>query len=69
MPRKYVRKTNRRSREERNLSVRAVHRDAPDLDKLTELLIRFTLQDAGEQRATTSTGAPGYGPCQRPVVE
>lgn len=52
MPRKYVRKTNRRSREERNLSVRAVHRDTPDLDKLTELLIRFTLQDAGEQRAT-----------------
>jgi len=52
MPRKYVRKTNRRSREERNLSVRAVHRDKPDLDKLTELLIRFTLQDSGEQRAT-----------------
>ena len=52
MPRKYVRKTNRRSREERNLSVRAVHRDAPDLDKQTELLIRFTLQDSGEQRAT-----------------
>lgn len=52
MPREYVRKTNRRSREERNLSVRAEHRDTPDLDKLTELLIRFTLQDAGEQRAT-----------------
>ena len=52
MPRKYVRKTNRRSREERNLSVRAEHRDTPDLDKLTELLIRFTLQDSGEQRAT-----------------
>lgn len=52
MPRKYVRKTNRRSREERNLSVRVVHRDTPDLDKLTELLIRFALQDAGEQRAT-----------------
>ena len=34
MPRKYVRKTNRRSREERNLSVRAEHRDTPDLDKL-----------------------------------
>lgn len=52
MPRKYVRKTNRRSREERNLSVRAVHRETPDLDKLTELLIRFALQDSGEQRAT-----------------
>ena len=52
MPRKYVRKTNRRSREERNLSVRAVRRETPDLDKLTELLIRFTLQDSGEQRAT-----------------
>ena len=52
MPRMYVRKTNRRSREDRNLSVRAEHRDTPDLDKLTELLIRFTLQDSGEQRAT-----------------
>lgn len=52
MPRKYVRKTNRRSREERNLSVRAEHRQTPDLDKLTELLIRFALQDSGEQRAT-----------------
>ncbi len=52
MPRKYVRKTNRRSREERNLSVRAVHRETPDLDKLTELLIRFALQDSGERQAT-----------------
>lgn len=52
MPRKYVSKTNRRSREERNLSVRAVHKETPDLAKLTELLIRFALQDSGEQRAT-----------------
>ena len=41
MPRKYVRKTNRRSREERNLSVRAEHRDTPDLDKLTDILKRM----------------------------
>lgn len=56
MPRKYVRKTNRRSREERNLSVRAEHRETPDLDKLTELLIRFALQDAGGQRAIRARG-------------
>ncbi len=56
MPRKYVRKTNRRSREERNLSVRAEHRETPDLDKLTELLIRFALQDSGEQRAIRARG-------------
>ena len=58
MPRKYVRKTNRRSREERNLSVRAVHRDSPDVQKLTELLIRFALQDAGERRAAQAEGVP-----------
>lgn len=32
-------------------TVRAEHRETPDLDKLTELLIRFALQDSGEQRA------------------
>lgn len=41
---RYVKKTTRRRREDRNLSVRAEHRDPPDMDKLCQLLIRFTLQ-------------------------
>lgn len=48
--RRYV-KTTRRRREDRNLSVRAEHRDPPDVDKLCQLLIRFTLQDMGESQA------------------
>lgn len=48
---RYVKKTTRRRREDRNLTVRAEHRDPPDTDKLCELLIRFTLQDMGESRA------------------
>ena len=47
---RYV-KTTRRRREDRNLSVRAEHRDPPDVDKLCQLLIRFTLQDMGESQA------------------
>ena len=51
MARKYVKKTNRRRREDRNLTVRAEHRDPPHVDKLCQLLIRFTLQEMGESRA------------------
>lgn len=51
MSRPYERKTDRRSREERKYSVRAEHREQPDVDLLAELLIRFALQDAGEARA------------------
>lgn len=51
MARKYVKKTTRRRREDRVLTVRAVHREPPDMDKLCELLIRFTLQDFGEAQA------------------
>ncbi len=47
---RYVKKTTRRRREDRNLTVRAEHRDPPDADKLCQLLIRFTLQDFGESR-------------------
>ena len=50
MSRPYERKTDRRSREERRYSVRAEHRQQPDVDLLAELLIRFALQDAGEAR-------------------
>lgn len=51
MVRKYVKKTARRRREDRELTVRAVHREPPDVQKLCELLIRFTLQDFGDAQA------------------
>ncbi|SER92818.1 hypothetical protein SAMN05443377_11926 [Propionibacterium cyclohexanicum] len=47
----YVKKTDRRAYEDRSFSVRAVHRDPPDLHKLAELLIRLTLQETGRTRA------------------
>lgn len=47
----YVKKTDRRAYEDRSFSVRAVHRDPPDLHKLSELLIRLTLQETGRTRA------------------
>lgn len=50
----YEKQTDRRSREERRLSVRAVHREQPDLNLLTELMIRFALQDLDERRAAES---------------
>ncbi|SJN44636.1 hypothetical protein FM104_13485 [Microbacterium esteraromaticum] len=54
MSRPYEKKTERRSREERRLSVRGEHRPEPDVQMLTQLLIRFALQDAGEARAASS---------------
>lgn len=54
MSRQYEKQTDRRSREERHLSVRAVHRVQPDLTLLTELMIRFALQDLGERWATAA---------------
>lgn len=47
----YVKKTNRRRYEDRSFSVRAVHRDRPDLHKLAEVLIRLALQETGRARA------------------
>lgn len=48
---RYVKKTDRRSYDERSFYVRAVHRDRADLHKLAEVLIRLTLQETGESRA------------------
>lgn len=48
---KYVKKTARRRYDERQFSVRVVHRDPPDLHKLCEVLIRLTLQEVGQSRA------------------
>ena len=45
---KYVKKTSQRRYDERQFSVRAVHRDPPDLHKLCEALMRLTLQDIGQ---------------------
>lgn len=47
----YVKKTPRRRYDERQFTVRAVHRDPPDLHKLCEALIRLTLQEVGQSRA------------------
>ncbi|WP_180320757.1 hypothetical protein [Propioniciclava sinopodophylli] len=65
---RYVKKTDRRSYDERSFSVRAVHRDRADLHKLAEVLIRLTLQETGESRAPakrsgcpTPTGRPPDG--------
>lgn len=56
---KYVKKTSRRRYDERQFSVRAVHRDPPDLQKLCEVLIRLTLQEVGRSRAQRrAEGAP-----------
>lgn len=55
MVRNYHRKTSWRPRDERQLSVRAEHRDSPDLGKLTELLIRLTLQETGQRRIERSS--------------
>ena len=46
----YVKKTNHRRYEDREFSIRAVHRDAPDLHKLCEVLIRLTLQETSKSR-------------------
>lgn len=47
----YVKRTGQRRYDERSFSVRAVHRDPPDLHKLAEMLIRLTLQETGLSRA------------------
>lgn len=54
----YLRKTDRRPYDERSFSVRAVHRDAPDLHKLAEVLIRLTLQETGISRAARRAAEP-----------
>lgn len=54
----YVKKTNRRRYEDRKFSVRPVHRDAPDLHKLCEVLIRLTLQESGQSRIDRRAAEP-----------
>jgi hypothetical protein len=66
MSRRYERKTDRRSREERRYSVRAEHREQPDTELLAELLIRFALQDAGEARAAIADPRNGALAGSRP---
>ena len=66
----YVKKTSRRAYEDRSFSVRAVHREPPDLHKLAELLIRLTLQETGRTRAEhRAAEAPEtYRPVTREAV-
>lgn len=58
MARKYIRKTNQLPQGERELTLRADLHDPPDLDKLTELLIRLALQQSGQHRAVKPTRPP-----------
>lgn len=48
---RYTKRTDRRPYEDRSFSIRAVHRERADLHKLTEVLIRLTLQETAENRA------------------
>jgi hypothetical protein len=56
-------KAARRGRQ-RNISVRAVHRDPPDLRKLSRALIQLALAqaEADAQAATTTTGRAAVSP-------
>lgn len=77
---KYVKKTNRRRQEDRQLSVRAERRDPPDSQRLTELLIRLFLcqssapqEQPGEERsilrsATGGSSLNGSMPARRRVL-
>ena len=47
MTRRYIRKTGQRQQSERELTIRADFHEPPDLDKLSELLIRIALQRSG----------------------
>jgi len=58
MAKKYVKKTGQRRYEDRQFSIRAVHRDTPDLHKLAEVLIRLTLQETGRDRAIRRANEP-----------
>lgn len=51
MGRLYVRKTGQRQQSERELTIRADFHEPPDLDKLSELLIRMALQQSGSCRS------------------
>lgn len=54
----YVKTTNRRPNDQRNFSVRATHREAPDLHILAQVLIRLTLQETGLSRAERRAAEP-----------
>lgn len=57
--RSYQRKTDYVPRAERVISVRAVHRDEPDVDKLAEMFIRLALQRVADaRRAREDAAAP-----------
>ena len=44
MARRYTRKTGQRQQSERELTIRADFHEPPDLDRLSEMLIRIALQ-------------------------
>ncbi|GAA3595503.1 hypothetical protein GCM10022198_19190 [Klugiella xanthotipulae] len=54
----YQRTTDYVPRDERVLTVRAVHRTEPDVGKLTEAFIRLALQRVTDARAAREEKAP-----------
>ncbi|WP_022886116.1 hypothetical protein [Glaciibacter superstes] len=53
----YRRKTDYVPRDERALTVRAVHREEPDVGKLTEMIIRLALQRVADARTSREEAA------------
>ncbi|MFT4261971.1 MAG: hypothetical protein QM572_01175 [Nocardioides sp.] len=45
-------------RKDRELVVRAVHRDEPDLRRLAEAMIRLALEDSGRTRVELRAATP-----------
>ena len=54
----YVKKTARRAYEERSFSVRAVHRDPPDLHKLAQLFVNMALSRTETEQHRSGPGSP-----------
>lgn len=57
---RYVKKTDRRRQEDRQLFVRSELRDPPDYQKLTELIIRLSLRqtDTPQEQADATVEQP-----------
>jgi hypothetical protein len=69
MARRYKRNTDRRRQDERRLSVRAVRRSTPDVEKLSRAVIGLAMARAAQAEAdaraeyqlTSGRGGPGPG--------
>jgi hypothetical protein len=73
MARRYKRRTDRRRQDERQLSVRAVRRSTPDVQKLSRAIIGLAMARAAQAEADaqaeyqTSSGRGGPEPGDEPA--